>query len=92
MIDENLLYELRDDVDTERVQAIVDKIDESKNVQEVAPLIEELQTMNNALYEKTGFSTRTLDFQCYINSLRNMYDVTDPREIIHVDNGKGFVQ
>jgi hypothetical protein len=92
MIDENLLYELRDAVDTRRVQAIADKIDESKNVQEVAPLIEELQTMNNALYEKTGFSTLTLDFQVYINSLRTQYDVPDPREVIHTDNGKGFVQ
>ena len=92
MIDENLLQTLEPYIDTERVQAIVDKIDNCKNTKEVEPLIEELQTMNNHLYEKQGLNNETLDFQVYINGLRNMYDITDPREIIHTDNGKGFVQ
>ena len=92
MIDEKLLQTLEPYIDTKRVQEIVDKIDNTGNVDEISPLVEELQNMNNALYEKQGFSNETLDFQCYINSIRNQYDITDPREIIHEDNGKGFVQ
>lgn len=92
MIDETLLSSLEQYLDTNRIQEIVNQIDEANNTKIVATLVEELQTMNNKLYEKQGLTNETLDFQCYINTLRNQYDITDPREIIHTDNGKGFVQ
>lgn len=54
--------------------------------------IETIQETCNKAYEAYGFDDNILDLQVYINQLRHQYDVTDPREIIHVDNGKGFVQ
>lgn len=54
--------------------------------------IETLQTICNKAYDQYGFDDTILDLQVYINQLRHEYDITDPREIIHVDNGKGFVQ
>jgi hypothetical protein len=93
MIDEWLIKELEPVCDTKRIQEIADKIDEANNVSIVAPLVQELQDMNNALYQKQGELTRqSLDFQCYINGLRNTYDIPDPIEIIHTDNEKEFVQ
>jgi len=93
MIDDWLLDDLEPYTDTKQVQAIVDRIDEANNVSLVAPLLDELQTINNALYQKQGKLTpQTLEFQCYINGLRNIYDIPDPIEIIHTDNEKGFVQ
>lgn len=53
--------------------------------------LEKLQELNNFLYNTTP-DDLLIDLQVYINSLRNEYDITDPREIIHEDNGRGFVQ
>lgn len=88
-----LLTRLDPLLDTQRVQAITKEIEETEDNKKRAMLVEELQTMNNTLYEKQGDLTdETLAFQVYINTLRNKYDITDPREIIHTDNGKGYVQ
>ena len=54
--------------------------------------LEKLQQMNNLLYEKYPSEELLIDLQVFINSLRNEYDITDPREVIHTDNGRGFVQ
>lgn len=92
MIDENLLLELKEFTDTNKIKEIVTEIENNTEKHTISQFIEELQQINNEIYDKTGFNTVTLDLQCYINELRNKYDVTDPREIIHTDNGKGFVQ
>lgn len=54
--------------------------------------LEKLQHLNNLLYESNPSETLLIDLQVYINSLRNEFDITDPTEIIHTDNGRGFVQ
>lgn len=54
--------------------------------------VESLQEICNKLYERYGLDDDILDLQVYINEYRHEYDITDPREIIHVDNGRGFVQ
>lgn len=54
--------------------------------------LERLQELNNKLYEDYPHETALLDIQLYINMLRYEFDITDPREVIHVDNGRGFVQ
>lgn len=54
--------------------------------------IEFLQGICNELYDKNGLTDGILNLQVYINEYRHKYDITDPREIIHTDNGKGFVQ
>ena len=92
MIDETLLSELKEFTDTNKIKEICNEIGNSSDKHTISQLIEELQQINNDIYDKTGFNTVTLDFQVYINELRNKYDVTDPREIMNVDNGKGFVQ
>lgn len=92
MIDEKVLCELKEFTNIKQIKEITEKIEQSTDNKEIAQLIEKLQEINNTIYDKTGFNTVTLDFQVYINQLRQEYDVTDPREIVHVDNGKGFVQ
>ncbi len=54
--------------------------------------VESLQEICNQLFNKYGFDDTILELQVYINQLRHDYDITDPREVIHIDNGKGFVQ
>lgn len=92
MIDEGLIKELETITDTSRIQEIVDQINITNNTKNIAPLLEELQEINNKLYQQHKDSLAPLDLQCYINTLRNQYDITDPREIIHYDNGRGYVQ
>jgi len=54
--------------------------------------VESLQEICNQLFNKYGFDDTILELQVYINQLRHDYDITDPREVLHIDNGKGFVQ
>ena len=54
--------------------------------------VESLQETCNKLYERYGLDDNILELQILINEYRNEYDITDPREIIHTDNGRGFVQ
>lgn len=53
--------------------------------------VEKLQQICNDLYN-IKHSDYLIDLQVIINEYRNKLDITDPREIIHVDNGKGYVQ
>lgn len=92
MINEKLLKILEPHLDTERIKNIDERIDAINDKTEIVQLVEELQTMNNGLYDLLGMCDETLEFQLFINGLRNKFDVTDPREVVHVDNGKGFVQ
>ena len=92
MINEKLLCELKEFTDINKIKTICEEIDKTDDKHTISQHIELLQQINNELYEKTGFNTVTLDFQVYINELRQEYDVTDPREIVNTENGKGFVQ
>lgn len=58
---------------------------------EIGLNVEKLQQICNDLYN-IKYSDYLIDLQVIINEYRNKYDITDPREIIHVDNGKGYVQ
>ncbi len=57
----------------------------------MAEKLEKAQQIVNRLYAQKQEDI-LIDVQCEINILRNKYDITDPREIIHYDNGRGFVQ
>ena len=54
--------------------------------------METLQEICNKLFNEYGFDDTILELQVYINQLRHEFDITDPREVLHIDNGKGFVQ
>lgn len=54
-------------------------------------LLENAQQIVNEFYDLEP-SDVLIDVQVIINTYRNEFDITDPREIINVDNGKGFVQ
>lgn len=54
-------------------------------------LLEDAQQIVNDLYELESNDV-LIDVQVIINGYRNEFDITDPREVIHVDNGKGYVQ
>lgn len=75
-----------------------DFVYDEKMIQDVEELfdrkgyVESLQEICNQLFNKYGFDDTILELQIYINQLRHDYDITDPREVIHIDNGKGFVQ
>ena len=80
MIDEGLLRAIGEYIPQAQVQEIVDKIDNANNTSKVAPLLTELQDINNKLYRDYGLTDTILDFQCYINGLRNLYDIPDETE------------
>ncbi len=70
------------------IVVIINDIDNGINLEEN---VEKLQQICNDLYN-IKHSDYLIDLQIIINKYRNQFDITDPREIIHVDNGKGFVQ
>jgi len=88
MIDEGLLQAIGEYIPQAQVQEIVDNIDNAEHTNEVQPHINELQDINNKLYEDYGLTDTILDFQCYINGLRNLYDLPDEAEL----DGENFVQ
>lgn len=88
MIDEGLLQAIGEYIPKARIQEIVDNIDNAKHTNEVQPHITELQEINNKLYRDYGLTDTILDFQCYINGLRNLYDLPDEAEL----DGEDFVQ
>lgn len=55
-------------------------------------LVDYLQDWNNKLYEQYGLTDGILDLQVFINELRCEYDITDPKEIVNVDDNMEFVQ
>ncbi|WP_323736287.1 hypothetical protein PXD04_10450 [Methanosphaera sp. ISO3-F5] len=57
----------------------------------MAEKLEKAQQIVNRLYTQKQ-DPILIDVQVEINELRYKYDITDPREIINYDNGKGFVQ
>ena len=67
------------------------QVDQATNPEERATILEEAQETLNKAYQ-TQPCDELIDIQVQINTYRNKYDITDPREIIHWDNGKGFVQ
>lgn len=81
MIDEGLLQAIGEYIPQARIQEIVDNIDNAKYTDKVQPHITELQDINNKLYEDYGLTDTILDFQCYINGLRNRYDIPDEAEL-----------
>ena len=68
------------------------KLENEKFLDKISTELEKIQEICNKYYEKYGMSDEILDLQIWINKVRNKYDITDPREITHYDNGKGFVQ
>ena len=88
-----LIISLLDEFPTEeekirRIKGIKTDID---NGIEIRENVEKLQQICNDLYN-IKYSDYLIDLQIIINEYRNKFDITDPREIIHVDNGKGYVQ
>lgn len=88
-----LIISLLDEFPTEeekirQIKGIKTDID---NGIEIRENVEKLQQICNDLYN-IKYSDYLIDLQVIINEYRNKYDITDPREIIHVDNGKGYVQ
>ena len=71
-----------------QIKIILEEIEKEKNVSEN---VEKIQEICNTLYNIKN-TDELIDLQVIINEYRNKYDITDPREIINTDNGKGFVQ
>ena len=88
MIDEGLLQAIGEYIPKARIQEISTEIDNANNTSKVAPLLTELQDINNKLYKDYGLTDVVLEFQCYINGLRNLYDLPDEAEL----DGENFVQ
>ena len=69
----------------------LDNVEEHTTQELMADLIENAQQIVNHLWTVKS-SVVLIDVQVIINELRYKYDITDPREIVNWDNGKGFVQ
>lgn len=74
-----------------QIQNLLNQLNNCSDKSKITNIIEELQEINNKLYEVKN-TEMLIDLQVIINSYRNEFDITDPREIIHVDNGRGYVQ
>ncbi|MBO7210100.1 MAG: hypothetical protein J6V44_03685 [Methanobrevibacter sp.] len=70
---------------------LFDELEKEKKIKTITEKLEKAQEIVNELYE-TKYNSDLLEAQIIINGYRNEYDITDPREIINYDNGKGFVQ
>lgn len=90
---ESLIIKLCEDYPTEndKVRNIIPIINNIKDKKDVASNVEMLQQICNDLYNISS-TENLIELQVIINEFRYEYDITDPREIINVDNGKGFVQ
>lgn len=77
--------------ETDKIRQITVLVDEIERAEDKSKPLEELQEIVNKLYE-AGSCDELIELQVIINQYRNEYDITDPREIINWDNGKGFVQ
>lgn len=86
--------EAKDEIDTITIQKLwtISHLLHVTSEEDLPGKLERLQELNNLLYKENPEETLLIDLQVYINTIRNQYDITDPREIIHTDNGKGFVQ
>ena len=71
-----------------QISGIKNDIDNGLNIREN---VEKLQQICNDLYN-VKHSDYLIELQVIINIYRYEFDITDPREVIHIDNGKGFVQ
>jgi len=90
---DSLIVNLVEDYPTENakineIKVIFGELKEEKNIKEN---IERLQQICNELYNISS-TENLIELQVIINSYRYKYDITDPREILNWDNGKGYVQ
>lgn len=90
---DSLIINLVEDYPTENekineIKVIFGELKEEKNIKEN---IERLQQICNELYNISS-TENLIELQVIINSYRYKYDITDPREILNWDNGKGYVQ
>ena len=59
-------------------------------MKELLTLLEQLQTLNEAIYNHYGLNDATLELQVYINKIRHDEDIHDPTEVIpnNADDGE----
>ena len=102
MIDEfkdnndELIKELLDEykensADVYQIQNLLNQLNNCSDKSKLTQIVEDLQEITNKLYEVKN-TEMLIELQVIINRYRNEFDITDPREIIHVDNGRGYVQ
>ena len=99
-MDKNLEKALKEEYkDYEEVNTLISKINNLEeldlervpNLANLPKKLEEIQELTNTLYNLNP-SDLLIDVQVIINTYRFEYDITDPREVLHYDNGKGYVQ
>ena len=95
MVTKETIQELKNEysnhlTEIELLLTFLQRIPDTGNT-ERASVLEKAQGILNTLH---GYkqSDVLIDIQVIINQYRCEYDITDPREIIHTDNGRGFVQ
>lgn len=90
---ESLIIKLCEDYPTEqdKVREIIPIISEIEEEKDIKVNVEKLQEICNHLYNISS-TENLIELQVIINEYRYKYDVTDPREVVNIDNGKGFVQ
>ena len=65
--------------------------DIEKNDEKINEKIEELQELCNTLFN-IKYCDELLELQVIINEYRNKYNITDPREVVVVDDKNKYVQ
>ena len=90
---DSLVIKLTEEYPTEqeKIREIKLLVGEIEKENDLNDNIEALQQVCNDLYNISP-SESLIELQVIINEFRNKHDVTDPREVINWDNGRGYVQ
>lgn len=81
-----------DELDIAQLHEISNKMKAKSTPDNMPVLIDQLQTINNKLWENKAYNEISLDLQAYINMFRNEFDITDEREYINQDENGQYVQ
>ena len=73
------------------VYEVIEKLENNPTDEEIATSLQELQNINDKLFESHGICDEIIDFQVCINKLRNYADINDPKEVVVREDGS-FVQ
>ena len=89
---EELLKLLEEYCPIQNLEKLLKEIEEATEKEKKQDLLEQLQTLNEAIYNHFGFNDATLELQAYINKIRYEEDIHDPTEVIPRNDDEKWVQ
>lgn len=76
----------------QNLEKLLKEIETATEKEQKQDLLEQLQTLNENIYNHYGFNDATLELQVYINKIRYEEDIHDPAEVIPRNDDEEWVQ